>query len=220
MTETFNTLDRFPWFLYNDKTFGFDADIVAEEFLKAGGYLRIYNVDEEQVLSAVCDVVTHVINTSYQYSDESVKILTKRFQIIINGTILEIFLENSKFAFLRASDSKWLLNGTYDTGTDFVDSDGTKIEAKVYYSDETLQYKITAANNGNRYIFHDADYVCCYLINERKYQWLKRINGIYDRYDDKILNNLTTKFLPEQLPLCKCIERNADEWELVPFYTD
>ena len=219
MSDTFNTSQNFPWFVFNDKTFGFDADTIAYEFLKTGR-VRIYNDGSEQVLTAVRDIINYVINTSYAYNDEAVKDPAKRFQIIINGNILEIYLKHSAFDFIRTSSSKWLINGSYDVGTDFVDSSGTKIEAKVYYSDASMRSKMLAANDGNRYIFHDADYVCCYLISEGVYQWLKRVDGIYVEHNDALFTNLTTKFLPEQLPLCRCITNDAGEWELISFYNN
>ena len=219
MSDIFDTSQNFPWFVFNSTTFGFDADTIAYEFIKTR-HIRIHNDGSEQVLTAIRNVIDYVINTSYAYQDESVKDPAKRFQIIINGNILEIYLKHSAFDFIRISNSKWLINGSYDSGTDFVDDTGTKIEAKVYYSDESMHGKIFAANNGNRYIFHDADYVCCYLINESRYQWLKRINGIYVEHNDALFNNLTTKFLPKQLPLCKCKTNSAGEWELVPFYNN
>jgi uncharacterized protein YkuJ len=127
----------------------------------------------------------------------------------------------------RNSDSKWLFNGTYETGTDFTGQSGLKVEAKVYYSEESMAAKIEEANKGDKYIFHNADFVCCYLISTRRfiencpyhYQWLKRVNGKYEVYNDSKLDNLMRQSLPEKLPLCRCIENPiTGEWELVPFY--
>jgi hypothetical protein len=87
--------------------------------------------------------------------------------------------------------------------------------------------KIEEANNGNRYIFHDADFVCCYLITTKRfinshpyhYQWLKRVNGKYEVYNDAKLDSLMRQEFPEKLPLCRCTENpSTGEWELVPFY--
>jgi hypothetical protein len=205
--------------VYNTKTFGFDADAVAEEFFKKG-YIRIYNDGSEQVLEAVRTVVQQVIDRSIQYKDESVKDQAKRFQIIINGNILEIYLAASGFRLTRNSDPKWLINSTYEVGTDFISDDGCKIEAKVYYSDASMMKKVEEANQGNRYIFHGALFVCCYLIDTCKYQWLKCINNVYEKYNNEELDEFTALFLPKQLPLCRCTENKiTGEWELTPFYS-
>ncbi len=226
MTEIFETNHTFPWFVYNSKTFGFDADIVAKEFFEKR-YIRIYNDGSEQVFDAVRAIVQQVIDNSIQYKDELVKDTAKRFQIIINGNILEIFLRDAEvFKLTRNSDSKWLFNGTYEVGPDFTSEKGYGIEAKVYYSEESMNAKIEEANKGNRYIFHDADFVCCYLITTNRvmenryfhYQWLKRVNGIYQIYNDSKLDSMTKNTLPEKLPLCRCTENSAGEWELTPFY--
>lgn len=227
MTETFYSSQTFPWFVYNTKTFGFDADAVAKDFFEKG-YIRIYNDGSEQILEAVRAVVQQVINKSIQYKDEPVKDPAKRFQIIINGNILEIYLKAAEeFKLKRNSDSKWLFNGTYEVGTDFTSEAGQDIEAKVYYSEESMNSKIKEANDGNRYIFHDADLVCCYLITTARYfnnrpyhyQWLKRVNNIYELYNDQNLDEWTAYLLPEKLPLCRCTENAiTGEWELTPFY--
>lgn len=226
-SEIFESSKTFPWFIYNKITFGFDADVIAQALFSTG-YIRIYNDGSEQVLDAVRAVVQQVINKSIQYKDESIKDPAKRFQIIINGNILEIYLKAAKqFALKRNSDSKWLFNGTYEVGTDFTSETGQDIEAKVYYSAESMNAKIKEANNGNRYIFHNADLVCCYLITTKRclngqpyhYQWLKCINNIYELFNDQNLDEWTAYLLPEKLPLCRCTENETTgEWELTPFY--
>ena len=224
--ENFDSSVNFPWFVYNTKTYGFDADALAKE-LFTKRYLRIYNNGSEQILDAVKAVVQQVIDNSIQYKDESVKDTAKRFQIIINGNILEIYLKEAEiFKLTRNSDSKWLFNGTYEVGADFTSEKGYGIEAKVYYSEESMTAKIEEANNGNKYIFHEADFVCCYLITTNRfideqpyhYQWLKRVNGSYVVYNDEKLDNKTKAALPEKLPLCRCRETFSGEWELSPFY--
>ena len=184
MIKTFERSQTFPWFIYNVDTFGFDADLLAQEFFKKG-YLKIYNTETEQVLDAMRALVQRIIDTSIEYQDESVKEPAKRLQIIINGNILEMYLKEAvEFKFTRNSDSKWLFNGSYEIGTDFTDKAGFGVEAKVYYSVDSMNSKILAANQGNKYIFHEALFVCCYLIKERRYQWLKCTNGLYDLYNN------------------------------------
>lgn len=216
-----------PWFLFNDETFGFDADKLVRNLWK-NGKLIICNSGSEQILDAMRGLLIKIIDTSVQYQDDAVKDPPKRLQIILNGNILEVFLEEAEVLHLtRNSDSKWLFNGTYETGTDFTGQSGRKVEAKVYLSKESMTAKIEEANKGNRYIFHDADFVCCYLIDTQRfikncpyhYQWLKRVNGKYEVYNDSKLDNLMRQALPEKLPLCRCIEKSINgNWELVPFY--
>jgi hypothetical protein len=216
-----------PWFLFNDETFGFDADKLVQDFWE-NGKLIIRNSESELILDAMRDLLIKIVNTSVQYQDEKIKNPPMRFQIILNGTILEIFLTKAEVLHLiRNSDSKWLFNGTYETGTDFTGQSGRKIEAKVYRSEESMAAKIEEANNGNRYIFHDADFVCCFLITTKRfinnhpyhYQWLKRVNGKYEVYNDAKLDSLMRQEFPEKLPLCRCTENSSTgEWELVPFY--
>ena len=225
MSSQFESSTAMPWFIFNDSTFGFDADKFAQE-LWAKGRLIIYNNGSEMYLKAIQDLIGQVIDNSYQY--ESVDDPAKRFQLIINGNILEIFLvQADAFNLTRNSDSKWLFNGTYETGADFTGPSGRTVEAKVYYSEESMAAKIEAANKGNKYIFHEADFVCCYLITTTRfidnkpyhYQWLKRINGKYELYNDVSLDNLTVKSLPEKLPLCRCIENSVTgNWEVTKFY--
>jgi hypothetical protein len=215
-----------PWFLFNDETFGFDADKLVRSFWK-NGRITICNTESEQFLDAMKDLVQKIINDSISYQDESVKDSPKRLQIILNGNILEIFLEAAGLQLTRNSDSKWLFNGTYETGADFTGQSGLGVEAKVYYSEESMTAKIEEANNGNRYIFHNADFVCCYLITTKRvidnhpyhYQWLKRVNDKYEVYNDAKLDSLMRQKFPEKLPLCRCTENlSTGEWELVPFY--
>lgn len=215
-----------PWFLFNDATFGFDADKLVQNFWEKG-HITICNTGSEQFLDAMKDLLQKIINDSISYQDESVKDLPKRLQIILNGNILEIFLEAAGLQLTRNSDSKWLFNGTYETGADFIGQSGRGVEAKVYYSEESMTAKIEEANNGNRYIFHNADFVCCYLITTKRfidnrpyhYQWLKRVNGKYEVYNYSKLDNLMRQKFPEKLPLCRCIESPiTGEWELIPFY--
>ena len=214
-----------PWFIFNEETFGFDADKLVRNLWEKG-FITIRNSGSERFLDAMRDLLLKIINESIQYQD--VKDPPKRFQIILNGTILEIFLMEAEVLQLtRNSDSKWLFNGTYETGTDFTRQDGLRVEAKVYYSEESMTAKIAEANKGNRYIFHNADLVCCYLITTRRfidnhpyhYQWLKRVNDKYEVYNDSKLDSLMRQEFPEKLPLCRCIENpTTGEWELVPFY--
>lgn len=215
-----------PWFIFNEETFGFDADKLFYEFLEKG-HITIRNIGSEQILDATRDLIQKIINESIQYQNESVKDPPKRLQIILNGNILEIYLKTAEvFQLTRNSDSKWLFNGTYEVGTDFTDEKGYGVEAKVYYSEESMTAKIEEANKGNRYIFHDADFVCCYLITTKRmidghpfhYQWLKRINGLYQVYNDQEFDDKIRKALPEKLPLCRCAENSLGEWELTPFY--
>ena len=91
MTTQFESSTLMPWFIFNDETFGFDADKFAQD-LWAKGSLIIYQYDQE--LSALKDLIDQIIKKSYQY--ESVKDPPQRFQLIINGNILEIFLEREK----------------------------------------------------------------------------------------------------------------------------
>lgn len=217
MSEQLETSASFPWFVFNDETYGFDADLVAQA-LFTDGYVRIYDTANERVLGALIVLVKQVIDNSKQYQDETVQDPAKRFQIIINGNILEVFL-NKTGCFIRNSDAKWLLNSTYETGTDFTGLQGTRVEAKVYYSYESMQQKVEEANNGNIYIFHDADLVCCYLINSCSYQWLYKKDGCYTDFNDKNIIAWTKNNLPAVLPICKCVEDKINHvWTLVPWY--
>lgn len=227
MMKAFNCSATAPWFIFNEETFGFDADKLFREFYEKGR-LIIRNIGSEMFLDAMRDLIQKIINDSIQYQDEAVKDPPKRLQIILNGNILEIYLKAAEgFQLTKNSDSKWLFNGTYEVGADFTSEKGYSIEAKVYYSVDSMNAKIEEANNGNRYIFHDADFVCCYLITTKRfieghpfhYQWLKQVNGHYEVYDDANLDNLTRAALPEKLPLCRCKETVNGEWELTPFYS-
>ena len=227
MIKTFEYSAAAPWFIFNEETFGFDADKLFYELLEKGR-LTIRNTGSEQFLDAMRSLIQKIINESIQYQDEAVKDPPKRLQIILNGNILEIFLKTAEaFQLTRNSDSKWLFNGTYEVGTDFINENGQGVEAKVYYSEDSMTAKIEEANNGNRYIFHDADFVCCYLITTKRlfkespyhYQWLQRINGKYVLYNDEKFDDLTRSALPEKLPLCRCKETPIGDWELTPFYS-
>lgn len=227
MTKAFNYSATAPWFIFNEETFGFDANKLFKSFFEKGR-LIICNVDSEKFLDAMRALLIKIINESIQYKDEAVKDPVKRLQIILNGNILEIYLEAAEgFQLTKNSDSKWLFNGTYEVGADFTSKEGSNIEAKVYYSVDSMNAKIEEANKGNRYIFHGADFVCCYLITTKRfieghpfhYQWLKQVNGRYEVYDEVNLDNLTRASLPEKLPLCRCKETINGEWELTPFYS-
>lgn len=227
MTKSFDHSPVAPWFIFNDDTFGFDADSLIRELWKTGT-LVIRNTESESFLDAMRALITKIIAESIRYQDKDVKVPAKRLQIILNGNVLEIFLmEAVDFHLTRRSDSKWLLNGTYETGADFIGQSGSTIEAKVYYSAASMTEKIDEANTGNRYIFHNADFVCCYLINTDRfieerpyhYQWLKKVNDKYELYNDPTLDNLTRQSMPERLPLCRCTENPiTGEWKLEPFY--
>ena len=218
-----------PWFLFNETTFGFNTDKIFQE-LQEKGYIKLYNDGSAQYLKAVQDIVNRVIDVSVHYQDKEVKNPAKRFQIIINGSILEIFLLKAEvFNLTRNSDPLWLINSDYETGPDFTSELSKGIEAKVYYSEESMAAKIEEANKGNPYIFHNADFVCCYLITTNRYldsqlfhyQWLQRVNGKYEIYNNINLDTKTRDFMPAQLPLCRCTETlNGAQWEIDSFYSN
>ena len=226
MVKTFECSAAAPWFIFNEETFGFDADKLFYELFEKGR-LIIRNTGSELFLDAMRSLIQKIIKESVQYQDEAVKDPPKRLQIILNGNILEIYLKTAEALQLtRNSDSKWLFNGTYEVGADFTSDNGYGVEAKVYYSEDSMTAKIEEANKGNRYIFHDADFVCCYLITTKRlindspyhYQWLQRVNGKYEIYNDEKLDRLTRTSLPEKLPLSRCKETPTGDWELTPFY--
>ena len=228
MTKTFERSTTSPWFIFiPGETFGVDLTVFATEFWAKTKFI-IRNTSEERLLDALKTLVQKVIDDSIRYKDKDVTNPPKRFQIMVNGNILEIYLLAADvFGLIRKSDSKWLITGTYESGTDFISQNGKNIEAKVYFSEKSMTEKIEAANQGDRYIFHDADVVCCYLINTTRfiankpyhYQWLKRIEGQYVLYNDESLDNLTQESMPERLPLCRCSEDpTTGDWQIEPFY--
>jgi hypothetical protein len=217
MTENFESSILYPWFIFNNKTFGFDTDLLIQEFLKTK-YIKIYNSTTEKILDALKSLIQQIIDDSFQY--EKITELTKRFQLIINGSILEFYLNKAiALKLKRNSDSKWLFNGAYEVGADFVNEEGLGVEAKVYYSAESMTNKIIEANEGNHYIFHEASFVCCYLIKTRTYQWIRRTNSVYETFNDPNLDKLTSDSMPKTLPLCRCEEDfQTGEWILKSYY--
>jgi hypothetical protein len=222
----FEYSETLPWFIFNEETFGFDADKMLQDF-QTKDKIIIRNTNSEKILDAMQALIAKIIEESFQYTDETVRQHAKRLQLILNGNILEAYLAQAEvFKLTRNSDAKWLFNGTYEIGPDFTSQRGKGVEAKVYYSEESMLAKINEANNGNSHVFHDADFVCCYLITTTKYannrpyryQWLRRVNGTYEVYHDFSLDELTRGHMPEKLPLCRCIENTSGEWEITSFY--
>ena len=215
----FKTSKNFPWFIFNneEKVYGFDADLIVDVLIN-GGQVTIYSTADEKVLEALKGLIQRVIDDTKHYQDKTMRDPAKRFQIIINGNILEVFLDKTGY-FIRNSDGKWLINSSYETGTDFTGLHGTRVEAKVYYSYESMYQKVEEANLGNRYIFHDAELVCCYLISSRSYQWLHKKDEKYEDFNDEGLRAWTKENLPATLPICRCVEDKINNtWTLVSWY--
>lgn len=186
------------------------------QYYCVSGY-RVIISDPAEVTVAFA-VAKNVIDNSFGYSDEAVQEAHTRIQMIFNSTLQEMWLEYAGLG--KRSSSIWLVNGTAERGTDF-QANGKQIEAKVYKTaDRMFQYAKDASKDST--VFHNADYVCVYLINSYErtiidkrtnmpyterthWVWLKRDDaGNYvEHYDDQ-LEAITKTSLPAELPVCYC----------------
>ena len=193
-------------------------------------------ITDPQELALIIDLMKHVIGNSYGYKNDFASTIYGRFQMIFNSTIQEahIFAIAKKYGMdlCKRSDSKWLLSDTHEIGTDFYYKD-LQIEAKVY---KNLNNMLSYAEQGsiNPTVFHNADYVLCYLIDRpwpeelmafedmqeftkrvgtSHWYWLRRINGQYVLHFNEDLYTNTHKALSPTLPICKC-RQTSDKFSI------
>ena len=189
---------------------GIDFAKLVMYYLANGCYIEITNPAE---VALIRNLIKHVIDTSYGYDgdiSDFAKTIHGRLQMIFNSAIEELFLQ--KAGFYKRSSAIWRLCDSYERGTDFQSMNGKQIEAKVYKNFDSMS-KYAKKGSKDYTVFHGAEYVLCYLINSFKpldseeskhWFWLKKINGVYDVYDDIELNNITDECLPKTIPICYC----------------
>jgi hypothetical protein len=189
-----------PGFLEN----GIDFDQLTDYYVTNNCYVEIISPTEVKVATTLTE---NVINNSYGYQDEEsfVKKDNIRLQMIFNSMLWEKIVKRCS-SLIRKSSAVWLLNSSYEKGTDFRSTDGVDIEAKVYKNIDSM--KSYAKKGSVDYtVFHGAEYVLCYLIDSHEGKhvyWLKKTNGIYHIYNDEGLEALTSKRLPAVIPICYC----------------
>jgi hypothetical protein len=194
-----------PGFLEN----GIDFDQLGAYYKANKCHIEITDPAE---LSLIDKLMKHVIGESYGYNTDFASTIYGRFQMIFNATLQE--LEVKKFPdILKRSNAVWLLTDSYETGTDFLSSNGKRIEAKVYLNwYKMLEYAEKGSKDST--VFHGADYVLCYLIDSyqlnnssklKHWYWLKKINDKYEVFNDVSLEEYTEKYLDMIIPICKCI---------------
>lgn len=180
-----------------------------------------------QELEMVINLMKRVIGSSYGYKSDFASTIPGRFQMIFNSALQEahVYAIAKKLGvkLCKRSDSTWLLDDTYEEGTDFYYKD-TQIEAKVYKNWTNMLY-YAKQGSIDPTVFHNADYVLCYLIEKpwpeellaltdadtfakkfgtAHWYWLKRINGKYVVYLNDDLYTDTYKSLSPLIPICKC----------------
>jgi hypothetical protein len=194
---------------------GIDFDELVTYYLQHNNFLKI---TEPEALQMIHAVIEPVIKNSYGYNDDPfLQTVPGRAQYIINSTMQERTLELAGLA--KRSSAKWLIGDSYEVGTDLYSSNGKKIEAKIYKNVSRMSHFMAKANDlanvNHDKVFHDADYVNCYLVEletdapnpESHWQWLKRVNGLYQfctPETDSELFELTKECLPKSIPLCGC----------------
>ena len=186
-----------PGFLEN----GIDFAQLVLYYLANNCYLII--TDPKEVDLAI-RLMKHVIGDSFGYRTDFASIISKRFQLIFNSTLEE--LTNEKAGLIKQSNAVWLLTDSYEKGTDFRSSNGKQIESKVYYNWNRM-LEFAEKGSVDYTVFHGADYVLCYLINNHEsehWYWLKKINGVYVVYNDTELCAVTSECLPPTIPVCYC----------------
>ena len=190
-----------PGFLKN----GINFELLVMSYLANNYYLEI--ALPEQVKLAK-ELMIHVIGTSYGYSTGFSATIHGRFQMIFNSTLEELYIKIclQNIGLIKRSNAIWLLNGSYEPGTDFYSSNGKQIEAKVYKDFDNMK---SWAEKGSEdpTVFHFADYVLCYLINSHEskhWWWLKKVDGVYDVYKDAKFDSLISEYLPDNIPVCTC----------------
>lgn len=189
-----------PGFLEN----GIDFDPLIDYYIANNYHVEVANQPEVKVATALTE---SVINNSYGYQDENsaVKRDSIRLQMIFNSMLLENIVDRCT-SLIRKSSAIWLLGGSYEKGTDFRSTDGVDIEAKVYKDIDSMNF-YAKKGSVDYTVFHGAEYVLCYLINSHEnkhWYWLKKTGGIYHIYNDEGLENLTSKRLPQAIPVCYC----------------
>jgi hypothetical protein len=189
-----------PGFLEN----GIDFEQLVYYYLTNNYRIEITDPAEVKLATALME---HIINTSHGYDDEDsfAKTIHGRFQMIFNSTLQEI-VAREKGGLTKLSNAVWLLDGSYEKGTDFRSSEGIEIETKVYKN-------VTSMNNYAKKgsveytVFHGAEYVLCYLINSHEgkhWYWLKKVSGVYSIYSNEELDKLTSECPPKAISICYC----------------
>lgn len=189
-----------PGFLNN----GIDFEQLFDYYV-ANNY-KVEIVDPTEVNLAM-ELMEHVISSSYEYNEEDSFAKTKhgRFQMILNSTMGEVIIDRYS-SLIKKSGAVWLLGGSYEKGTDFISEENVEIEAKVYKNINNLNFY--AKKGSMEYtVFHGAEYVLCYLIDGHEgkhWHWLKKTDGVYTIYNNDALEELTSKRLPQTIPICYC----------------
>jgi hypothetical protein len=188
-----------PGFLEN----GIDFEQLVYYYLTNNYRIEITDPAEVKLATALME---HIINTSHGYDEDSfAKTIHGRFQMIFNSTLQEI-VAREKGGLTKLSNAVWLLDGSYEKGTDFRSSEGIEIETKVYKN-------VTSMNNYAKKgsveytVFHGAEYVLCYLIDSHEgkhWYWLKKVSGVYSIYSNEELYKLTSECLPKAISICYC----------------
>lgn len=189
-----------PGFLKN----GIDFEQLVDYYIANGCRLII---DDPEEIKLVLALMEHVINSSYGYDEEGsfAKTCHGRFQMIFNSTLEEIIMKRYG-GLSKKSGAVWLLDGSYEKGTDFWSNADVEIEAKVYKNFASMM-KYVAKGSTEYTVFHGAKYVLCYLIDSHEgkhWYWLKNIDGIYTVYNNTELDNITDECLPATIPICRC----------------
>lgn len=190
------------------------------------GRYRIETTDLTECTTAI-DLMKHVIGDSYGYHTGFASTVPGRFQMIFNSTIQEAHIfataRSCGMELCKRSNSTWLLDGSAESGTDFYYND-IQIEAKVYKNwSNMLSY--AEQGSADPTVFHNADYVLCYLIERpwpeelmkldctkelvktvgtAHWYWLKKIDGQYVVYFNDDLYDNTYRALSPIIPICKC----------------
>lgn len=189
-----------PGFLNN----GIDFEQLMDYYVANNCKVEITDPNE---VNLVITLMENVINTSYAYNEEDSFAKTRhgRFQMIFNSTLGEVTVARC-CSLIKQSSAVWLLDGSYEKGTDFKSIEGVEIEAKVYKDINSMNFY--AKKGSVEYtVFHGAEYVLCYLINSYEgthWYWLKKTNGVYSIYNDGGLAALTSERLPSAMPICYC----------------
>lgn len=189
-----------PGFLEN----GIDFEQLVYYYLTNNYRIEITDPAEVKLATALME---HIINTGHGYDDEDsfAKTIHGRFQMIFNSTLQEI-VAREKGGLTKLSNAVWLLDDSYEKGTDFRSSEGIEIETKVYKN-------VTSMNNYAKKgsveytVFHGAEYVLCYLIDSHEgkhWYWLKKVSGVYSIYSNEELDKLTSECLPKAISICYC----------------
>jgi hypothetical protein len=183
-------------------------------------------IDDPQEMNIYHKLTQHVIDDSFKYGNDTpdqknqnIKKKHIRFQMIFNSTLQELYLERAGLG--KRSSSVWLITGEAEGGTDFVSSNNKRIEAKIY-KDSTSMFKYAKKAATDPTVFHDADYVCVYLMDyyeraigavkeKAHWVWLTRIAGEYVEYFDVELKQIAESCLPAVLPVCHCLETTSNK---------